>query len=70
MLNWFLGELKFWIKVITVLAGICIYVNIWCVLIENWRKFMYSNMKYLCYLWIIIHLTSALALILWGWGII
>ena len=67
----FIEGIKLLIRIISILAGIGVYISVWCLVVKSWDRVWgdtyYDVFKYLILAWISLNIGVAIAAFRWAW---
>lgn len=67
----FIEGIKTLIRIISILAGIGVYISVWRLVVKSWGRVWgdtyYDTFKYLISAWIFLNIGVAIAAFMWAW---
>mgnify|MGYP000130407603 CR=1 FL=1 len=67
----FIEGTKSLIRIISILAGIGVYISLWRLVVKSWGRVWgdtyYDTFKYLILVWIFLNIGVAIAAFRWAW---
>lgn len=68
----FIEGIKSLIRIISILAGIGVYISVWRLVVKSWDRVWgdtyYDTFKYLILAWIFLNIGVAIAAFRWAWS--